>query len=682
MNTPTAGLARTTATAVVLATAGGLLTAVAAPATAATTCASPVFKRQFFANTTFSGTPKKTDCDSAVNENWGSGAPATGLPSNYFGVRWSVTRDFGSGGPFTFTASGQDGIRVYLDGVRKIDLWKNVSSNVTRTVNLTIPSGRHSLRVDYVNWTGAANVKFAYTPRTSATVDKVRPLMPAGASVTYDQSTGNAKLTWAKNKEMDLAGYRVHRRLKGTSFGSTPLATTTSTTYTDTTLPKNGNVYYYEIRAYDRAGNTSTGSADLGVTTMDRTAPAAPVLTVTSTADANNLSWTGPSDAVAYSVFSKKTSETAWTEHPETTATSWSDTSAQYLVSYDYKVLAYDAAGNHTYSAVVSGRPTITPPRNVTAATPPSGAEISWTEPAEGDTSQYIVLRSPAPADGTRTWSEAACRDRRTGTDASGAKVYTCTDYDGDQGATYAYVVRRKDTSGRWSAGSPEILVTRPGDEIAPPAVTGLTAEALEYGVKLDWDPSPAAEEVAEYRIYTQVSDHYSPEYVTKVDAPASDVLLRMPADGEQHRYVVTAVDRYGNEVEYIGDPEGDGTYWTEPPATVGVTELDLRPTTAPAADGGNCDLGAFPDDSGRVEVDPYCYGARFTEADGYHVHRWDRATSTWVRLTDVPVTTDLWFDTAAPAGTTLYYVVSFTDAEGNPDYTEVADAVTPPSGS
>ncbi|KFG00683.1 hypothetical protein IQ62_12255, partial [Streptomyces scabiei] len=115
---------KTAATAVVLAAAGGLLTATAATAAAAVTCASPVYKQQLFANTTFSGTPKKTVCDSAIDQNWGTGAPATGLPSNNFGVRWTVTRDFGSGGPFTLAVSGLDGIRVYLDpgttGARRI----------------------------------------------------------------------------------------------------------------------------------------------------------------------------------------------------------------------------------------------------------------------------------------------------------------------------------------------------------------------------------------------------------------------------------------------------------------------------------------------------------------------------------------------------------------------------------
>ncbi|MER7694862.1 PA14 domain-containing protein, partial [Streptomyces sp. NPDC097610] len=130
------------AAAVVLATTAGVLTTVAAPtASAATSCASPVYKRQFFANTAFSGTPKKTDCDATVSENWGTKTPAAGLPKDNFGVRWTVTRDFGSGGPFALPVAAQDGLRVYLDNTRKVDLWKNVSSTVKKTVNVTIPSG-------------------------------------------------------------------------------------------------------------------------------------------------------------------------------------------------------------------------------------------------------------------------------------------------------------------------------------------------------------------------------------------------------------------------------------------------------------------------------------------------------------------------------------------------------------
>nr|WP_089100112.1 PA14 domain-containing protein [Streptomyces hyaluromycini] len=270
----------TAAVAVVLATAGTLLGSTAVTASAATTCASPVFKRELFANTTFKGTPKKTDCDSAISESW-SGAPASGLPKDNFGVRWTVTRDFGSGGPFALAASGLDGIRVYLDGTRRIDLWKNTTKTVAKTVNVTVPKGRHTLRVDYANWTGAAKAKFTYTPSTSAAVDKVKPLTPLDPLVSYDSGSNTTKLSWTKNQELDLAGYRVYRRLRG-STGWTRLTTTTATSYTDTP-PATGAVYYYEVRAYDKAGNESAGTADQSVTSITLAAPTGLGWSVTDT---------------------------------------------------------------------------------------------------------------------------------------------------------------------------------------------------------------------------------------------------------------------------------------------------------------------------------------------------------------------------------------------------------------
>ncbi|MEU9388806.1 cellulose 1,4-beta-cellobiosidase [Streptomyces sp. NPDC048324] len=390
---------RTTASALVLATAAGaLLGASVSAASAATTCTSPVYKRQFFGNTAFSGTAKKTDCDSAIDQSW-SGAPLSGLPKDGFGVRWSVTRDFGSGGPFALSASGLDGIRVYLDGTRRIDLWKNVSSTVQKTVDVTIPSGRHSLRIDYANFTGAAKVRFTYTPRTSADVDKVKPLVPTGTSPSYDPATGKAKLTWAKNKEMDLAGYRVYRRLKGASFGSAPLATTTSTSYTDAALPMTGATYYYEVRAYDRAGNTSAGTADQGVATVDRTAPGQVAgFTAKGTTAGNTVAWqaSGAADVHHYEVWGAPEGQQDADGPDVVTGTSFTDARAGTDTAWVYRVYAVDGAGNVSpASAPVTAtrpEPSGTPaPTGLTATLHDDRTELRWDLPE--DSGQYNVYR-------------------------------------------------------------------------------------------------------------------------------------------------------------------------------------------------------------------------------------------------------------------------------------------------
>ncbi|WP_031172559.1 PA14 domain-containing protein [Streptomyces durhamensis] len=387
---------RVTAAAVVLAAAGGLSSAVTTPASAATACTSPTYTRTFYANTTFLGTPKKTDCDSAVDQTW-SGAPATGLPKDGFGVRWTVTRDFGSGGPFTLAATAQDGIRVYLDGTRKIDLWKDVSTPQKKTVDVTVPAGRHTLRVDHVNWTGTAAVSFTYAPRLSATADSVRPLVPTGTSVTYDAATGKARTSWARNKEMDLAGYRVYRRAQGTPFGATPLATTTSTSYTDATLPRSGGTYYYEVRAYDRAGNESAGTTDQPVTTVDRIAPAVPSgVTGSSGGKGVSLRWSAVAEATSYRVYRATSADSAYTRIATTDKPSHLDTSGSLGARYYYRVTAVDAAGNESgRSATVSGvHLDETPPSAVTGLTvTPTGYgfHLTWDANPTPDLARYVV---------------------------------------------------------------------------------------------------------------------------------------------------------------------------------------------------------------------------------------------------------------------------------------------------
>ncbi|MET7474926.1 PA14 domain-containing protein [Streptomyces sp. NPDC005648] len=671
---------RAAAAAVVLASTAGLLTAVAPPASAATTCDSPVYTRQFFANTTFKGTPRKTDCDTAVDQNW-TGSPTSGLPKDNFAVRWTVTRDFGSGGPFALTATGLDGIRVYLDGTRRIDLWKNVSSTVTKTANVTIPSGKHTLRLDYANWTGTAKVKFTYTPRTSATVDKVKPLAPTGASADYipDGENAYAELTWAANKEMDLAGYRVYRRLKGSGAWTKVATTAPGQRQAGDQPPPTGQSYYYEVRAYDKAGNESGGSTDQLVTTYDRTAPDAPVLTAAATEASNDLSWTASADAVNYRILRKRDSETTYTQLADTTATTYSDTSASYGRAYDYKVSAIDAAKNAGASNVVRSTRSITPPQNVTVSVPSYGAVFTWTEAAGGDTADYEVYRSTTTPVELTYDNLTDCRSRKKSTDAAGGTVRSCVDYEGRQGTTYHYAMIRQNTAGRWSTGSADMTVTRPGDEIPPPPVTGLTAEPLEYGFKLDWDDSTAAD-LEKYWVYEDLSC-CEPDYLATVPAGTSEFVVGPDAaDGETRTYIVVAVDKYGNSLTYE-DETGIG--WSSSVSKVTATELDLRPATVPA-NTAPCSLTTYTTlgDEGGMYID--CADKVATEAAGINVYRWDRASGSYVRVTDTPLapTTTHYTDPTVPRGTTVYYLLSVVAADGSETFSNVDSSVSLPSGA
>jgi fibronectin type 3 domain-containing protein len=536
--------------AVVLATAGGLLTALATPASAAVSCTSPVYKRQFFANTTFSGAPKKTDCDSTISENWRTGAPASGLPSNNFSVRWTLTRDFGSGGPFALTASAQDGIRVYLDSTRKIDLWKNVSSTVSKTVNLTIPSGKHTLRVDYVNWTGAANVKFAYSPRTSATVDKVRPLTPAGTSVSYDKATGKAKLVWSKNKEMDLAGYRVYRRPKD-SADWTRLATTTATSYTDATLPVTGAAYYYEIRAYDKAGNESTGTADQAVTTVDRTAPPAPTgLSIAREPEDLRVRWSAVEGAASYRVYRAAGADGTYTGIGTTAQVSYVDASAAEGTTYYYRVTALDAAGNESARSVAASGTLwdLTPPSAVTGVTvTPTeyGFEVHWDPNPTADLARYVVRRGELWGDE----EEQMCSLYPGYYVSADTTSYAYTTVpDGEESCFIVDAVDDAWNSSFDSTGEAQV-VTATELDMTPSVATPegspieLTAGSEEAGVELSWSPVTDA---TGYQVYRW--NPYAKAYEKQTATTETSYEDTGAAKGTTHFYWVTAQYADGTE--------------------------------------------------------------------------------------------------------------------------------------
>ncbi|MFJ8081842.1 PA14 domain-containing protein [Streptomyces sp. NPDC096205] len=659
------------ATAVVLATTGGLLAVVAAPASASTGCAAPEFTREVFANTAFSGTPQSTDCDDAVDEDWGRGAPA-GLRHNHFGVRWTLTRDFGSGGPFALTASGQDGIRVYLDGERRIDLWKDSRSTVSGTLDLNVPAGEHTLRVDYVNWTGPASVKFAYTPATSPGTDRVTPLAPTGTVTSYDETSGRAGLTWAPNREMDLAGYRVYRRDPGAAEAAlvSGPALLTETSFAEV-LPATGASYAYEVRAVDRAGNESAGSAAAAVTTADRTAPH---LTAPSAGHDNwtgvDLEWGSDPDAVSYGVERASSPTGAFTRIATVGTPAYRDATAPYGETSYYRVTAADAAGNTATSPVLEFSRPLAVPHLDGVRSAAGGIEVSWTSPANGPEA-FRVYRWA----GSGTPEPVTCAPARISVPDDPHPRYACTDTTAEVGTAYSYRVHTVDAQGRESEASQTGSATR-ADATPPPAVTGLALTGTEYGTVLRWDASPAAD-LAAYDVYRVLQEYPgmppagTPERIATVAPGTTEYADVQVVDDESWTYYVDAVDVDGNSLAAQGN-------WAAV-AHEEINEYYLYPTWNPPYT-YDWTLTATANASGQAELAWSCSGT--CESTGFNVRRWDRTTEDWVLLTPQPLPAGAatWTDPASPRGTTGHYVVSAVTADGTETFSRYTSVATPPA--
>ncbi|MFJ5213358.1 PA14 domain-containing protein [Streptomyces sp. NPDC088354] len=549
--------------------------AVPAHATTTVTCGAHTWKASYYANTTFKGTPRKTVCDTKIAENYGTGDPAgVTLPKDDFGVRWTLTRNFGSGGPFGFSAAAQDGIRVYLDGKLDINLWKDVTKTQRKTVNLTVPRGTHTVRVDFAAFRGKADVAFAYAPRTSASVDKVAPLAPAGLHVTYSGSTGRAGLTWSRNVEMDLAGYRVYRRFPTATTwtrisGAGPV---TSTGFTDTP-PATGAKYVYVVTAVDRAGRASGVSAPVTVTSIDRKAPAAPTgvrATYSESTGAVKVTWAAgkEGDLRSYRVYRRTGADGAWVRlAPDSTPSTELFLNDQLpggtAGTYSYAVTAVDASGNQSAR---SQAPSVTltetsgPPAAVTGLTGTAekyGVELDWDAGTAADLDHYEVS--------TGSWEinaytgEPYFEKDTTAVVAAGTTHYRLVKALGSRPVSFLVVA--VDTAGNATVDTvAATLDVTPIDMVDTPyPAPGTLAVRLDSvsetgagGVLLDWYCSNASvcDRITGYNVY---DFDYTTRAFVKLDAAPlptvpSSWTDTTPARGTTHVYQVTAVLDDGTE--------------------------------------------------------------------------------------------------------------------------------------
>lgn len=134
---------------------------------------------RYYKNINLSGTPLLTRTDSTINFNWGNGSPASNVPANNFSVRWTGQLRVPTTGNYTIGFNGDDGYRVYVNGQRIINNWRDQSPTY-RTGNINLTGGRnYSITVEYYERGGGAVAQLYWTgPGISRTIIPAANLLP------------------------------------------------------------------------------------------------------------------------------------------------------------------------------------------------------------------------------------------------------------------------------------------------------------------------------------------------------------------------------------------------------------------------------------------------------------------------------------------------------------------------
>lgn len=127
-----------------------------------TTQPSGPWYAEFWNNTSLSGPAVLVQNHSAINFNWGFGSPDLSRvqPDNFSG-RWVRNINF-AGGIWRFTVRADDGFRLLVDNQTVLDFFNFVGIQ-ERSVDLALAQGNHNIRLEFVEYSGKAQVQLTYT---------------------------------------------------------------------------------------------------------------------------------------------------------------------------------------------------------------------------------------------------------------------------------------------------------------------------------------------------------------------------------------------------------------------------------------------------------------------------------------------------------------------------------------
>jgi len=207
--------------------------------------------------------------------------------------------------------------------------------------------------------------EMACFPRLGQLKDDTPPAAPAGL-VGVSDASGVVTLRWYRNTEPDVMGYRVFTA----NSANGDYAQITSVWLNDTayqyqinlnTLSENA---WFKVAALDYHQNLSTLSDAAQVARPDIVPPAAPhISTVQASTTGVIFEWVLSSspDVVEYKFQRKTAGLPGWTTlltfEPQDSLTGYTDTTASKRNWYQYRLVAFDEAGNQGGSRIAQAKP-------------------------------------------------------------------------------------------------------------------------------------------------------------------------------------------------------------------------------------------------------------------------------------------------------------------------------------
>jgi hypothetical protein len=117
---------------------------------------------RYYQNTTLSGNAALTRVEN-INFNWGNASPGTGIAKDKFSVRWSGFIQVPTTGSYRFRTVSDDGVRLWVNAVQRINNWTNHSAKTDTSAAVTLTAGvRYAITMEYYDNGGQAVAQLSW----------------------------------------------------------------------------------------------------------------------------------------------------------------------------------------------------------------------------------------------------------------------------------------------------------------------------------------------------------------------------------------------------------------------------------------------------------------------------------------------------------------------------------------
>jgi uncharacterized repeat protein (TIGR03806 family) len=223
---------------------------------------------EYFSNhaRTFTGSPTLVRVDPTVNFDWGSGSPDPRISVDTFTARWTGQVQAQFNETYTFYATADDGVRLYVNGATIINQWID-QSPTEWSGSIALQAGHfYDIRMEYYENGGGAVAKLAWSspstpkaiiPTSQLYLPNQKPTVTLTAPAVDSTVAGPASVT------LSAAASDTDGVVSSVAFydGSALIGKLTNAPYTMTALKFAVGTHSLTAVATDDRGATTTSTA-------------------------------------------------------------------------------------------------------------------------------------------------------------------------------------------------------------------------------------------------------------------------------------------------------------------------------------------------------------------------------------------------------------------------------------